>query len=145
MYPHARSSFPWSPWQRYIDYDQMEISRFHDHKSEKLTVSKYRGSCQSKSLSTCQYIWVIWFLSFAVVAQSIRAVEYTDCISTECPGYDTKQSDGKAPVMLELWEMQSTTSLPSLPDLLWPGVVASDRFLSMGEIEVFNVKLSASK
>ena len=38
--------------------------------------------------------------------------------------YDTKQSDGEVPVMLDLWGMQSTPSLPSLTDLLWPGVVA---------------------
>ena len=38
-----------------------------------------------------------------------EAAEYTDCISlegeyspNECPCYDTKQSDGKVPVMLEL-------------------------------------------
>ena len=41
--------------------------------------------------------------------QSAGAREYTDCISAvglnspnEYSGYDTKQSDGKAPVMLEL-------------------------------------------
>ena len=28
-----------------------------------------------------------------------------------CPGYDMKQSDGEAPVMLELWGVWSTTSL----------------------------------
>ena len=33
----------------------------------------------------------------------------------ECPGYDTKQFDGEVPVMLELWGMQSTPLLPSLP------------------------------
>ena len=38
--------------------------------------------------------------------------------------------------MLELWAMQSTPSLPSLPGPLWPGVVALDRVLSMGQIEV---------
>ena len=32
----------------------------------------------------------------------------------ECPDYDTK-FDGEVPVMLELWGMQSTPSLPSLP------------------------------
>ena len=32
----------------------------------------------------------------------------------ECPGYDTKQSDGDVPVMLGLWGMQSTPSLPLL-------------------------------
>ena len=41
--------------------------------------------------------------------------------------YDTKQSDGEVPVMLELWGMQSTPSLPSLPDPLWPRVVTPDR------------------
>ncbi len=45
----------------------------------------------------------------------------------ECPGYDTKQSDGEVPAVLELWEMRSTPSLPSLPGPLWPGVVAPDR------------------
>ena len=39
----------------------------------------------------------------------------------ECPGYDTKQSNGEVPVMLELWGMQSSHSLPSLPAPLWPG------------------------
>ena len=50
----------------------------------------------------------------------------------ECPGYDTKQSDGEVPAMLEPWGMRSTPSLPSLPGPLWPGVVASDRALSLG-------------
>ena len=43
------------------------------------------------------------------LAQSAEAVEYTDCFSAEgeespneCPGYDTKQSDGEIPVILEL-------------------------------------------
>ena len=44
----------------------------------------------------------------------------------ECPGYD-KLSDVEVPVMLELWGMQSTPSLPSLPGPLWPGVVAPDK------------------
>ena len=52
--------------------------------------------------------------------------------SNECPGYDTKQSHGDVPAMLELWGMWSTPSLPSLPGPLWPGVVAPDRALSMG-------------
>ena len=44
----------------------------------------------------------------------------------ECPGHDTKQSDGEVPAMLELWGMRSTPSLPLLPVPLWPGVVAHD-------------------
>ena len=40
----------------------------------------------------------------------------------KCSGYDTKQYDGEASVMLEFWGMQSTTLLPSL----WPEVIATD-------------------
>ena len=50
----------------------------------------------------------------------------------ECPGYDSKQSDVEVPVMLELWGMQSTLSLPLLPGSLWPGMVAPNRALPMG-------------
>ena len=74
-----------------------------------------------------------------IVAQLARAVEYTDCTPAEggetpheCPGYDTKQFDGEVPVMLKLWGMRSTPSLPVLPGPLWPRVVAPDRVLSMG-------------
>ena len=38
--------------------------------------------------------------------------------------------------MLKVWGMQSTPSLPLLQVPLWPGVVAPDRFLSMGQIEL---------
>ena len=68
--------------------------------------------------------------NFFFFAQSVGAVEYP--FPNECPGYDTKQSDGEVPVMLELWEMQSTPSLPLLPGLLWPGMVAPNRTLSIG-------------
>ena len=46
-----------------------------------------------------------------ILALSAGAVEYTDCFSADglyspihhrCPGYDTKQSDGDIPAMLEL-------------------------------------------
>ena len=49
----------------------------------------------------------------------------------EYPRYDTKQTDGEVPVMLELWGMQSTPLLPLLPFQLCPGVVAPDRVLSI--------------
>ena len=56
------------------------------------------------------------------LAQLAGAVEYTDCFSiegldhpNEYPAYDTKQSDSEVPVMMELWGMWSTPSLPSLP------------------------------
>ena len=41
--------------------------------------------------------------------------------------------------MLELWGMRSTHSLPSLPGLFWPEVVAPDRALSMAQIELNSV------
>ena len=45
----------------------------------------------------------------------------------ESPRYDTKQSDGEVPVMLELWGMWRTPSLPLLPCALWPGMVAPEK------------------
>ena len=42
-------------------------------------------------------------------------------------------------MMLELWGMQSTPLLPSLSGPLWLGVVALDRALSMGQIELNSV------
>ena len=53
-------------------------------------------------------------------------------LPNECPGYETKQSDGEVPVMLGLWGMRSTPSLPLLPSPLWPGLVAPEKALSMG-------------
>ena len=86
----------------------------------------------------------------------IRYLEYTVCYSVswgcrihrlphcrggrlpvnECPVYETKQSDGAVPMMLELWGMRSIPSLPSLPSTLWPRVAAPDRALSIGQIEL---------
>ena len=40
--------------------------------------------------------------------------------------------------MLELWRMQSTYSLLVLTVSLWPEVVAADRVLFMGQIELFD-------
>ena len=77
------------------------------------------------------------------VALSVGVAVYTNCIFTEewdspneCPGYNTKQSYREASVMLELWGMQSIPLLPSLPGPLWPWVLAPDRALSMGRIEL---------
>ena len=54
----------------------------------------------------------------------------------EGPGYDTKQSDCEVPIMLELWGIRSTPSLPSPQGPLWPRLVAQDRVLSVGQIEL---------
>ena len=72
-------------------------------------------------------------------AQSAGTEEYTDCISAErqdspneCPGYNTKQSDGEVPVMLELWGIRTTPLLPSLPGPLGSVVIKPDRVRFMG-------------
>ena len=44
--------------------------------------------------------------------------------------------------MLELWEMQSTPSLPLLPSPLWPEVAAPDKVLSKDQIELKCVLIS---
>ena len=36
-------------------------------------------------------------------------------LANECPVYDSKQSDGEIPVMLELWGMRSTPLLALIP------------------------------
>ena len=62
------------------------------------------------------------------MSQFARVAEYTNCISADspnnCPVGDTKQSDGEALVMLDFLG-------PHLAE-----VVALDRVLSMGQIEL---------
>ena len=41
--------------------------------------------------------------------------------------YDTKQSDGEVPILLELWGRWSTPLLPLLPGLQWLRVEAPDK------------------
>ena len=62
----------------------------------------------------CVYIYIYIYIH-AQFAKSAGAVEYTDCTSAEvldptpneCPGYNTKQSDGEISVILEFWRMWS--------------------------------------
>ena len=67
----------------------------------------------------CRQIICIMFIKYIYI--------YIYIYNNEGPGYDTKQSDGEASVMLELWGMRSTLSLPLLLGPLWSGIVASDR------------------
>ena len=48
-------------------------------------------------------------------------------------------SDGEVPLLLEIWGIWSASSLPLLPGPLWCGVVASDRVLSMDQIELNHI------
>ncbi len=58
--------------------------------------------------------------------------------------YSTAPADrakfvGEAPLIQKIWVMRSNTSMPSLPGLLCPGVVAPDRVPSMGQIELLDI------
>ena len=85
-------------------------------------------------------------ISFLFFSQSVEVVELHQLqlckevrlptTTNEHPGYDTKKSDAGVPVMLDLWGMQNTLPLPLLLGPLWPGVVAPDRILSMGQTEL---------
>ena len=55
-------------------------------------------------------------------AQLAGAVECTNSVSDMTSNHLIV----KSPVMLELWGMQNTPVMPSLPSPLWPAVVAPD-------------------
>ena len=79
------------------------------------------------------YNWPSWLgLSNTPTASLLRSK--IPPLPNECPGYDIKQSDGGAPVMLELWGMLSAPS-----GSLWPRGVAPDRVLSMSLTELFDI------
>ena len=68
----------------------------------------------------------------------VQAVETpTQERQDECPRYNVKPSDSEA-LVLELWEMWSTSLLRLLLGPLKPGVVVPDRVPSMGQIELFD-------
>ena len=101
-----------------------------------------RGMAMRSSIFWYCRTWVLihaW-LSIIKLAQSAGATltAFLQRVNTphECLEYDSKQSDGEVPVMLELWQMWSTSSLPLLPGPLWPRMVAPDRVLSMSQIEL---------
>ena len=73
------------------------------------------------------------------LTQSAGAGKIPTTNNNECPGYDIKKSDDEVPLILELWEMWSTPSLPLLPGTFLLGVVVPDRVLSMGQLELFEI------
>ena len=78
-----------------------------------------------------------WSCSRCLVSWSCRIHQLLFCRRERLnpkvrPGYDSKQSDGEVPVMLELWGMRSSPSLP----LLWPGVEVLDGVLPIAQIEL---------
>ena len=76
--------------------------------------------------------------NLTILAHSAGTVEHRGVKPlphNECPWYDTKLANGNVPVMLKLWGMWSTPSLPSLLGYLWPEVLAPNRFLSWSQTE----------
>ena len=71
----------------------------------------------------------VWRIHRLILCRGVRIPEWVSC-------YDSKQSDGEVPEMQEFWGMLSTYSLPSLPCQLWHLLVALDRVLFMGQIEL---------
>ena len=115
-----------------------------------ITVLNVKGAILKKinilQKFVCVYIYIYIYINICKMAQLAGAVEYIDCIFAEgenspnqCPVYDAKQSDVETPVMLKLWGIWNTPSLPSLPGSFWPRVVVIDRVLSMGQIELFDI------
>ena len=51
--------------------------------------------------------------------------------TNECPGFEIKQSYDEAPEMLDIWRIQSTPSLPSLPGPLLFGMRATEKILGV--------------
>ena len=75
-----------------------------------------------------------------ILAESAGAAEeYPPPAHNECPGDDIKKPDSEPPVMLELYGIRSTPWLPSLPDPLWPGMVAPERVRAIDQIELFDI------
>ena len=66
--------------------------------------------------------------SFSQSNGTVKYIDYTSVRPTnECPVYDTKKSDGKVLVILKVWGMRITSSLPSFQGSLWLLLVAPDR------------------
>ena len=103
---------------------------------QSLKRKKQKGHSLEALQLRSHFYYKIYTRSKNSAVQSTGAVEYFNC--NECPDGDTKKSDDEAPV-LEVWRVWSTSSLPSLPGPLWPGVVVPDRVLSIGQIELFDI------
>ena len=102
-----------------------------------MTQQSLKGSTTKQLITYCSQYFLYNMETAGAVGWGCRTHRLHLCRGVrpppnECPDYDTKQSDGEVPVMLELWGMQSTPLLPLLPGPLLPRMVAPDWVLSMG-------------
>ena len=88
-------------------------------------------------IHSCGILAYLWITNEELWVMSFLSVLLLYVLYNECPGYDTKQSDGEVPVMLEFWGMRNTLLLPLLSAPLWPVMVAPDKTISMGKIELY--------
>ena len=63
----------------------------------------------SSSSSCCCLVGWDYRIHRLILCRGVRPT------TNECPEYDTKLYDGEVPIMLELWGMKSTPSLPLFP------------------------------
>ena len=119
---------------KYIKVLLMLYKQHHHHHRHHHHLCPVSWVCRIHQLLLCREVRLPPLLS--VLWPSWQGLQNTPTVSLhrgktpphkECPVYDTKQSDSKVPVILELWGMQNTPSLPLLPGLLWPKVVAPDK------------------
>ena len=73
-----------------------------------------------------------------ISTHSTASLQRLRALHNERPGYIMKQSESEAPAQ-ELSAMWSTPLLPLLPGPLWPGVIAPDRVLPVGQVELFDI------
>ena len=72
-----------------------------------------------------------------MLVQLAGTVKYIICIFAM--SLKDMKLNGDDPVMLVLWGMWSTPFLPLLPGVLYPSEEASERVLSLGQIELFDI------
>ena len=102
----------------------------------------YKPNCKNSVTMRCALDFNVFTSVFGLPSRlgllntTTAPLQRGKTLPNACLGYHSKLSDGEVPVMLELWGMQSTLSLPLLPDPLWPRVGAPDRVISLGQIEL---------
>ena len=128
--PKGNKGSRWSTIHR-LSYPQESIKKGEG--SVAMTWTHY-----NKVYDLIMQTWIIELPSRLRLSNTpIASLQRGKISSNECPVYDIKPSHREVP-FLELWEIWSTPSLSVLPCPLWSRVVAPDRFLSMGQIEIFD-------
>ena len=87
------------------------------------------------AIVVCKMFMYMWKLNICI-AHSAGAVEYTNCISAESKTLSATSVLDMTLNNLMVRFLWCWIFGESLPGLLWPGVVAPDRVLSMGQIEL---------